>query len=150
MQKCGTSCICCHVQCCSPVLLRQSPRRNHLISPTCRAHSSKPAARCCSGRMGQKWQTDRRTDTVPFHRPCSAYYAGSTNIDNKTMMRYIHQHHQSPDCHKAGRPLTRMTAMDLMIWHWCHETETVPLHQTPATQHTTTQTNLHIASLYHI
>ena len=61
MRKCGTSCICCHVQCCGPVLLCQSPRRNQLISPTCWAHSSKPAARCCSGRMGQKWQTDRRT-----------------------------------------------------------------------------------------
>ena len=23
--------------------------------------------------------TDRRTDTVPFHRPCSAYYADSAN-----------------------------------------------------------------------
>jgi len=22
---------------------------------------------------------DRQTDTVPFHRPCSAYYAGSAN-----------------------------------------------------------------------
>ena len=24
-------------------------------------------------------QTDRRTDTVLFHRPCSAYYVGSAN-----------------------------------------------------------------------
>jgi len=23
--------------------------------------------------------TDRQTDTVPFHRPCSAYYAGNAN-----------------------------------------------------------------------
>ena len=45
---------------------------NRSISSTRRAHSSKPAARCCGGR-----QTDRRadgqTDTVPFHtcRPCA-------------------------------------------------------------------------------
>jgi len=24
-------------------------------------------------------QTDRQTDTVPLHRPCSAHYAGSAN-----------------------------------------------------------------------
>ena len=37
----------------------------------------KPAARrCCCQSMGQ---TDRRTDDGPFHRPCSAYYAGSVN-----------------------------------------------------------------------
>ena len=38
------------------------------------AHSSNTTARCCSRRMGQ---TDRQTDTVPLHRPCPAYYAGS-------------------------------------------------------------------------
>ena len=33
----------------------------------------------------QLWlMTDRRTNTVPFRRPCSAYYAGSANND------YIH------------------------------------------------------------
>ena len=35
---------------------------------------------CCCGHM--LGQTDGRTDTVPFHRPCSACYAGS--IDNST------------------------------------------------------------------
>ena len=42
-------------------------------SPARRAHSSKPAARCCScRRMGQTGgQTDRRTDTVPLRRPCA-------------------------------------------------------------------------------
>jgi len=47
------------------------PCSNRSISPTRRAHSSKPAARCCSGRTGQ---TDRRTDTVPLHGLCCAYY----------------------------------------------------------------------------
>jgi len=32
---------------------------------------------CCCGPM--QGQTDRRTDTVPFHRPCSAYYTGRAN-----------------------------------------------------------------------
>jgi len=37
---------------------------------TLRAHSSKPASRCCSGQMGQtKGRTDGRTDTVSFRRP---------------------------------------------------------------------------------
>ena len=47
------------------------PCSNRSISPTRRAHSSKPAARCCSGRTGQ---TDGRTDTGPLHGLCCAYY----------------------------------------------------------------------------
>ena len=46
--------------------------------PTRRAHSSKPAARCCSWRMGQ---TDGWTDAVRLHRLYSAYYAGNANND---------------------------------------------------------------------
>ena len=46
---------------------------NWSIAPSCRAYRSRPAAAgllvwACAG-------TDRRTDTVPFHRSCSAYYA---------------------------------------------------------------------------
>jgi len=57
------------------------PCSNRSISPTRRAHSSKPVARCCSWRMEQTnglidGRTDIRTDAVPFHRPCSACYAG--------------------------------------------------------------------------
>jgi len=53
------------------------------------------ARRCCSNRSislarrasglllcahaGRDMRADRRTDTVPFHRPCSAYYAGNAN-----------------------------------------------------------------------
>ena len=37
-------------------------------------HSSKPSA---AGLL--LWTLDRRTDTVPFHRPCSTYYAGSAH-----------------------------------------------------------------------
>jgi len=49
---------CPHLLLCA-VLLRRRPCSNRSISPTRRAHSSKHAARCCSGRMGQ---TDGRTD----------------------------------------------------------------------------------------
>ena len=48
-----------------------APASNRSISPACRAHSSKPAAAEYGERVGQ---TDRRADTVPLHRPCSAYY----------------------------------------------------------------------------
>ena len=41
---------------------------NQSISPARRAH-----------REVSHTGTDRRTDTVPFHRPCSADYAGSDN-----------------------------------------------------------------------
>jgi len=53
------------------------------ISPARRAHSSKPTAVallwCAHAETDSrtdKW-TDRQTDIIPFHRPCSAYYAGS-------------------------------------------------------------------------
>ena len=66
--KRGTARICC----CGAVLLRCRPCSNQSVSPTRRAHSSKPAARCCSGRMGQ---TDRR---MPY-RCIDAHYVGSAN-----------------------------------------------------------------------
>jgi len=51
------------------------------LSPTFRAHSSKPATTACSGGFAvtDRW-TDRQTDTVPLHRPRSAYYVGSADI----------------------------------------------------------------------
>ena len=59
----------------APLLL--GARHFQSISPTCTAPSSKPAKRrCCGWVMGQ---TDGRTNTRLFHRPCSAYYAGSVN-----------------------------------------------------------------------
>ena len=50
---------------------------NRSISPAHRAHSSKPAT--AAGllpwtRAGTDGQRGRRTDTVPFHKPYSAYY----------------------------------------------------------------------------
>ena len=74
--KRGTARICCCAPCCGPVLLRHRPCSSRSISPTRRAHSSKPAARFCSGGIGQ---TDGQTDAVPLNRPCSAYYAGRAN-----------------------------------------------------------------------
>jgi len=35
------------------------------------------------------YTTDRWTDTVPFHRPCSAYYTSSTNILWRTFISYL-------------------------------------------------------------
>jgi len=67
--KRGTARICCRAPCYGPVLLR----RNRSISPTRRTHSSKPAALCCSGRMGQ---TDGQS---PYRYIDPAYYAGSNN-----------------------------------------------------------------------
>ena len=68
------------------------PCSNRSISSTRRAHSSKAAARCCSRRMGQTdgrtdGQTLRRTDTVPLHKPCSAYYADSA--DNTKIATFL-------------------------------------------------------------
>jgi len=53
------------------------------------------ASRCSSNRSmsparphaGTDRRTDTRTDTVPFHRPCSAHYACSAN---KLQYRYLH------------------------------------------------------------
>jgi len=42
-----------------------------------RAHSSKPAA--AGLLLWAHTGTDSRTDTVPFHRPCCAYYARSAD-----------------------------------------------------------------------
>ena len=51
------------------------PSSSRSISPARRAHSSKPAAERLL--MWALAGTDRQTDTVLFHRPCSAYYADS-------------------------------------------------------------------------
>jgi len=50
------------------------------MSPARRAHSSKPAAAACGGRVGQiDRRTDGRTDARLLHKPCSAYHSGSAN-----------------------------------------------------------------------
>jgi len=46
----------------------------------------------CSNRSIEAmlgYTTDRWTDTVPFHRPCSAYYTSSTNILWRTFISYL-------------------------------------------------------------
>ena len=85
--KRGTARIGCCMPCRGPVPLRRQPCSNRSTS-TRRAQSSKPAARCCSGRMRQ---TDGRTDTVPLQRPCCAYYARSANSMNDSMNTHIHE-----------------------------------------------------------
>ena len=54
------------------------------MSPARRAHSSKPAARCCSGRL--LGQTDGRTDGRTPYRYIdpAAYYASSACVTGVT------------------------------------------------------------------
>jgi len=60
---------------------RHRPCSNRLISPPRRAYSSKPSARCCSGRQ-LLGQTDRWTDTVPLLNR-AAYYASIVNVSKR-------------------------------------------------------------------
>jgi len=53
---------------------RPPPVSSRSVSPACRAHSNKPVAAVCGGRIGR---TDGRTPDRC--RPCSAFYAGSAN-----------------------------------------------------------------------
>ena len=59
LQATASRCCIGRVRSCSPVLPRRRPCSNRSISPTCRAHSSKPAALCCSIRRMRP--TDGRT-----------------------------------------------------------------------------------------
>ena len=62
---------------CPHLLLSAGAGSRQSVSPVHTALSSKPATcRCCCRSMGQ---TDGQTDARPFHRPCSAYYAGTVN-----------------------------------------------------------------------
>jgi len=47
------------------------------IGPISCPHSARPANPPHASAAVDRW--DRRTDARPFHRPCSAYYAGSVN-----------------------------------------------------------------------
>jgi len=74
--------------CCWPPARR--PCSNRSISPGRRAHSSKPAAAACDGRLnwGTERQTDGRTDARQLHRSCSTHYAGSA--DNQQLPMWVH------------------------------------------------------------
>ena len=65
--------------CRAAALLLPGARRCRSISFARTALSSKPAARrcCCVWDRLTDEQTGGRTDTGPFYRPCSAYYARS-------------------------------------------------------------------------
>ena len=56
--------ICCWVPCCSSVLLQHQLHSNQSISPTSRAHSSKPTTRCCIGWTGRMDGQTSRCFTV--------------------------------------------------------------------------------------
>jgi len=64
-----------------PVFTRRTPLLQQSIDISC-----PPCPQQQTRRTLLQWAngTDRRTDTVPFHRPCSAYYAGSAN-NNRTV-----------------------------------------------------------------
>ena len=64
-----------------PVFVRRTPLLQQSIDI-----SFPPGPQQQTRRTLLQWAngTDRRTDTVPFHRPCSAYYAGSAN-NNRTV-----------------------------------------------------------------
>jgi len=42
-----------------------------------------PAGLLLSAKSGTDTLTDKRTDTVPFHRPCCTFYTGSANNEAK-------------------------------------------------------------------
>jgi len=73
-----------HHCCCGPVLPWQRPCSSQLISPTCLAQSSKPAACCCSGRIGE---TDGQT---PYHYRDPALHTMQTvPIRNESVPKII-------------------------------------------------------------
>ena len=62
------------------------PCSNRSIYPASRAHSSKPAACCCSGRIGQICgQTDRRTDGRTPYRTLSLSSSASNDIKSQNV-----------------------------------------------------------------
>jgi len=66
-----------------PAFARRTLLLQQSIDISCRrARSSKPEASILSLRahIGTSGRTDRQTDgNLPFHKPCSAYYADSAN-----------------------------------------------------------------------
>jgi len=65
------------------------PYSNQLMSPARREHSSKPAAAvcCCGPMLGQTdRRTGRRTDVVPLHRPCCAYFANKERFSSTSLL----------------------------------------------------------------
>jgi len=64
-----------------PAFARRTPPLQQSIDISC---PPGPRLQTCSSgfaAVGQRWdrQTERRTDTGPLPRPCSAYYAGRAN-----------------------------------------------------------------------
>ena len=95
----GTARICCCAPCSGPLLLRREPCCNRSPtwspSPTRGAGPTQQTRRTLlqraivADRRTDK-RTARRTDTVPLHRPCCAYYAGSANqTDIKRTVTHI-------------------------------------------------------------
>ena len=70
--------------CCGATAVERRQCSNRSISPARRAHSSKPGATACGGRMVGRTdrETDGRTDAQQLHRPCCAFYAGNASKRN--------------------------------------------------------------------
>jgi len=76
--KRGTARICCCGPVLSPAAVQQSIDISYLPVPL--QQTRRPLLQRAN-------ETDRRTDTVPFHRPYSAYYASSAS---KQIVQYSH------------------------------------------------------------
>jgi len=74
----------CDAAGCGAAAADRRPCSNRSISPARRAHSNKPAAAECGGRMGQ---TDGRTDTVPLLYP--ALHTGRSVIGANKLIKCI-------------------------------------------------------------
>ena len=72
-----TACICCWMPCCGAIAAERQrpPLMTDMYCPQGTQQQTRPCRSSC-WTMGQ---TDRRTNTQPLHRPCSAYYADSVN-----------------------------------------------------------------------
>ena len=126
---------------------------------------SAAARRCCSNRsIPPRWAhssksaaaglllcahagTDSRTDTLPFHRPCSTYYASTANKKMKRFSLHVWlqvtglvcMHRTCFSSRRLGAVLTRCTCH----LRWCRSTVFMPrlsichLHVHPCNQSTT-------------
>jgi len=108
-----TARICCCAPCCSPVKLWRRPCSNWYLLP-------EGAAATATRRRRLQWVngTDRRTESVPLHRPCSAHYAVCANsvCDARCEAATLLQRHErcvfSVVClHHNASSLSRRTAV---------------------------------------
>ena len=103
------------VWCCPHLLLSTGACSCRLISTACRMLSSKPTGRrfCCR-LMGQ-------TDAQPLHRPCSAYYAGTSinlylKVNLSKRLRHEYSVGHSGSLYLSLRPKSRTLVWVPKVW----------------------------------